>query len=741
MADMNLVLPLPYRLPVVPHGYVRLLASARHAFDKRYRALYFLAVLFGVPALGWSVAFANLPDVEDPAVWSAPESVTVADRGGGGMYYAYLDEDRVWIDGEDIPDVVKAAFVGIEDKRYWERGCVDWRAIGRASYQNLRSYKSQGASTITQQLVRTALLTREKTFSRKFKEILLACQLENTMSKDDILEQYLNWISFGGGVAGIRQASRHFFDKEPRDLTVAEAAVLAAMPQRPTYFSPYGPHRYSAFAASGSTVDTSNVVIGLTGTSATLPGGASLERVGRAHQVVATLRERGYLDDAGRAVADEELMRMAFRPKARRFEAPYYTLRVLQETKELVPDSRGRKITVETTIDTELQRKAEAIVREYAETARTRFGANSVALVLADLETREILAYVGNTDYFASSTGAKIDMATMPRQVGSTMKPIVYAAAMNDVGWTPTTIVDDSPLTIGGTRPRNYEGGFKGKMTLIRALNHSRNIPAIRAFQEVGEDSVLDLAEAIGAPHPKKFRLARSGTGGTFDYDWPLAIGAAEIPLTEMVQAYATLGNGGVYKPLRGIRSITVDGEVMAREDDGGTRAVPQSVADAVTSMLSESRARPAGFWRTVTDVPGTQEAVKTGTSNVCLERTSEGCKKMLPRDTWAIGYTPEFIVGVWVGNPDGAPLAANADGLNAAVPMWREMLVAAHERYEDEDLAVAFANEAAPYYASHPVADPANAPQDPTAWPTWITPAAVAAEPRPTPEIAAQTY
>jgi len=728
---MSLALPLPLASKFFG-WYAPVFDGIRHYGDKRYRAVHLLVPLFAVPAIGWTIALEQLPDVADPATWRASESIMVKDRNGHEMYYAYQGEDRVWIDNDQIPDTVKAAFIEIEDKRFWERGCIDWRALGRAGYQNLRAYKSQGASTITQQLVRTALLTREKTFTRKFKEILLACRLEGAMSKEEILEQYLNWISFGGGVAGIRQASERFFGKDPADLTVAEAAILASLPQRPTYFSPYGPHRYSSMVAfaSGAVVDLDDVVIGLTGTSALLPGGASLERVGRAHQVVATLHERGYIDDAAREAADEELMRIAFKPKFRAFSAPHYTLRVLGEAQALVPDAAGRKITVETTLDAGLQEAAEEIVAKYAVTVQKRFGAQNIALVLADLETREILAYVGNTDYFDSASGAKIDMASAPRQVGSTMKPIVYATAMKDADWTPATVVADTPLDIGGTRPRNYEGGFKGSMTLIKALNHSRNIPAIRAFQKVGEDAVLDLAEAIGAPSPKSLRLAQREAGLTFDYDWPLAIGAAEIPLTEMVQAYATFGNGGLFKPLRGLRAVTVDGAPLQKEGDGdGTQAIPSLVADAVTSMLSEARARPDGYWRTVTDVPGTQEAVKTGTSNVCLERTPTGCAKMLPRDTWAIGYTPEFIVGVWVGNSDGAPLASNADGLNAAVPIWKEMLVAAHENADDAHVAVAFAGDAAPYYASHPAADPVNKPQDPTQWPTWISPVVVAVQ------------
>ncbi len=729
---MKIVLPLPYLTWRIFRRFVDVMHIVGYYGGKQFRSLHVFVLLLALPVAGWLMVFSGFPDVSDPAVWSAPESMTVADRNGNNMYFAYRDEDRVWISREDVPDIVKAAFIEIEDKRFWNRSCIDWRALGRAGYQNLFSYKSQGASTITQQLVRTAFLTREKTFSRKFKEIFLACQLENTMAKEDILEKYLNWISFGGGIAGIRQASQYFFEKEPRDLTVAEAAILASMPQKPTYFSPYGPHRYSSFkagtlVASGSALDTENVVIGLTGTSSILPGGGSLERIGRAHQVVAMLYERGHLDETVRQEADEELMHMSFKPKQRKFEAPYYTLRVLREMQDIVPDAAGVKITVETTIDTDLQRSAETIVRKHAPILQKRFGANSVALVLADLETREILAYVGNTDYFGSATGARIDMAVRPRQPGSSFKPIVYAAAMKDAHWSPVTSMWDTPLSIGGTSPRNYEGGFKGEMPLIKALNHSRNIPAVRAFQEIGEDSILNLAEALGAPHPKNYRLAQHEKGNPFHYDWPLAIGAAEIPLTEMVQAYATLGNGGVYKPLRGIRSITVGGEILPQKNDDGVQAISASIANSVTSMLSEARARPEGYWRTITDVPGVQEAVKTGTSNVCLKRTPKGCTKMLPRDTWAIGYTPEFIVGVWVGNPDGAALTSNADGLNAAVPIWKEMLVAAHQQWKDTHPEVAFKDDSAPYYASHPSADPMNTPQDPTKWPTWITVAEMA--------------
>lgn len=678
-----------------------------------YRPLLLVACALVVPSIGWTAYLGQLPDVKDPAIWNASESWTVKDRNGQNLYFSYTGEDRIWVEGKDIPDLVKSTFLTVEDRRFWSRSCIDWRALGRAGVQNVRSYKSQGASTITQQLVRTAILTREKTFTRKFKEIVLACQLENTMSKEDILTHYLNWISFGGGIAGIHQASEHLFDKNLNDLTVAEVAVLASMPQRPTYFSPYGTHRYSSFTESGS-----SVIIGLTGTSSVL----QLQNIGRAHQVVATLLERGSIDEAVREKADAELMTLTFKPKDRGIEAPFYVLRVLDEAKEMMADVEpGTQISVDTTIDIGLQRTAENIVLEHATRVKKRFGAHSIAVVLADLHTREILAYVGNADYFGTATGARIDMATVPRQPGSSMKPIVYAAAMQYADWSPVTVVLDTPLTIGQIRPRNYAGDFDGKMTVIKALNHSRNIPAIRAFQAVGEENVLNAAEAVGASQPKQYKSMMEASGESFDFGWPLAIGAAEIPLTQMVQAYGTFGNGGVFKPLRGIRSLQKNGETLPRESDDGVQAIPAHIANAVTAMLSEKNARPEGYWRTITDVPDTQEAVKTGTSNVCLERGPSGCKKMLPRDTWAIGYTPEFLVGVWVGNSDGTPLTANADGLNAAVPIWKDVLIAARKQSDKKDIATSFRGNAAPYYQKHPVVDP-SIESDPTVRPSWIS-------------------
>lgn len=689
----------------------------------------------GLLSYAWLIVFfAGLPDVGDPSVWNPPHTVEVQDRNGKNMYVSYADEERVWVDLKDIPEHVKDAFIAIEDRRFRTRGCLDVRALARAALANVSSYKSQGASTITQQLVRTALLTREKKFSRKLKEIVLACQLEKKMGKDEILAYYLNWIPFGGGIAGVQQASRHFFGKDVGELTLAQAAVLASLPQRPSYFSPYGENRYTtitaqgrALLASGATLASAKVqreiVTGLTGTSALIAGhSGAVVLGGRAHQVVAAMLDAGFIDKAEKKQADAKLLSLRFRDNVRGIDAPHYVLGMLDKLDSTLPqEALDAQLVVQTTIDLDLQRTAERLVETHVQRVAKKYGAHNVAMVLADTRTHEILAYVGNADYFGSASGTRIDMATMPRQPGSSFKPIVYATTMEYAGWQPYTMVDDTPLEIGGIRPRNYAGDFQGPLTVMNALNRSRNIPAIRAFTKVGEDKILQLAAEIGAPTPYTRRASYRDEGKSFQYSWPLAIGAAEVPLIEMVQAYTTFADSGVFQPLTGIRSVRdTSGTDYSPHAATGSQVIPASVADSITSMLSEARSRPAGFWRDITDIPNIQEAVKTGTSNVCLKRDASGdCTNMLPRDVWAMGYTPTFIVGVWMGNVDGTPLTANADGLNAAVPLWKEMLVAAHASDVGKGSEVAFTGTRAPYYSQHPGSNPDERKKAPV--PTWI--------------------
>ncbi len=733
LADLRF--PLPSRERVL-----HIARSARAALRDSPRIGWIvIGILLASEAVAISLLFVlqDLPNVSAASSWIAPQSIVVEDGTGKDMYYAYNDQDRLAVSIETIPDYVQHAFIAVEDKRFYSRGCIDARAIARAAFANLSDYKSQGASTMTQQLVRTAFLNRKKLIQRKIRELILACDLEQHFTKEEILELYLNWIPFGHGIAGIGQASQHYFGVTPQELSVGQAAILASLPQRPSYFSPYGAHRTTSLTASGQTLLQSDtvqsgdnvpddaIIIGLTGTKALLPNGTHVLLGGRANHVLNEMENQEYIDHRTRLTAEAELFHMTFRPHQRTIEAPHYALSVLDESKAFLGKDTYERggFRIRTTIDSALQTQVEDAVSAAAPRIQEKYGAEHIAVVAADMRTREVLAYVGNTDFFSTATGAKIDMARVPRQPGSSFKPFVYAAAFDQGNWQPYTTVQDSPLRKGDQVIHNYDNRYMGPLTALKALNYSRNTPAVRAYDaSAGEDSVLQLVSALGAPTPQHKRDEYNAEEHVFDYGWPLAIGAAETPLFEMVQAYATLGNGGEYKPLTGIKDIrNLEGDLLwqpaATEHN---QALNASVADTITAMLSEERARPAGYWRSQMHLPGIDAAVKTGTSNTCAERRNGACIEMLPRDLWTIGYTPDFVVGVWVGNADGTPLTATASGLGAATPLWKDVILAAHETYQKPQSL--FADTRAPYYRQHKVrVGPQPQRPEPQTAPSWI--------------------
>lgn len=675
----------------------------------------FVAWILLVTAVGLAevqAMWSRLPDVSDPSVWRAPESLVVLDREGNPLYYSYDEEDRRAVASDDIPQYVKDAFVAIEDERFYERGCIDVEALGRATVANLRDYKSQGASTITQQLVRSALLTRDKTIVRKLKELALACQVERQYSRKEILDLYLNWVSFGHTIAGVKQASTHFFNKDVADLTLAEAAILASMPQRPTYFSPYGEQRYTQLRPgaaermeSGEGLQEEDVVIGLSGTGILIAEQQFYVR-GRSDIVLDKMRELGFIDEQERRQARSELSSVAFQPHIRAPDYPHFVASVLDDLSDVVELDEDQQWleqgwTLRTSLDPTLQRNVELLLEERQQLLDTA-GAQNVAMIVSNPHTGEVLAYVGNREYSQTSSGMMIDMARSPRQPGSSFKPFVYLTAMQKKQWFPFKAVWDTPLTVRGQSPNNYDGGYKGLMTLITALNESRNIPAIRAYEDINdEDAILSLADAMGVHTPVVRKTAWQEAGSTAAYGWPLAIGSAEATLWEMVEGYATIARSGTHIPLRTISSITdAHGETLyniEREQERATQAVPEDIANTMTAMLSEQYARPEGYWRQQTTLPGIDTAVKTGTSNVCLRRTERECVQSLPRDIWAIGYSPDIIVGVWMGNADNTPLSPSATGLGNAIPMWREVLATAQQHMQKPNSQ--FAGTQAPYY------------------------------------------
>lgn len=631
-----------------------------------------------------------------------PQTVILTDTNGTELRRVYLEKDRLERTDGDFSPFLKQAVIAIEDERFLTRSCIDFRAIGRAAVADMAQSKSQGASTITQQLVGNLLLDRsDKSYTRKAVELLLACRLEWGTSRERILSLYLNHMAFGGALYGAEEAGRTYFGVSAGELSLSQSVVLAALLQRPTYFSPYGIHLHTAISResaraireghirSADDLPSDSVFIGLLGTHfLTATGSVYVE--GRTDFVLRAMRESGFVSESESAAAQRELATIRFLERKPSLALPHFALFVQQQLgngavqTDRPCDARAGGCIVQTTLDPQFQSLAERIVLEHAEEIRMKYGARNIALVAADRATGHILAYVGNVGYSADEPGTMIDMARVARQPGSSFKPFVYATAFA-VGMNPDTFLLDAPLTLGADHPRNYEGGYRDWTSISHALAASRNIPAILALLFAGgEDPVLMTAARAGITTPLSVREQKRKTNPQFTFGYPLAIGAAEVPLFEMVQGYATLANAGVFRPLTAIASIrSVDGTTLQSTlPVGGTQAIAPLSARWLTSILSDTSLRPTAAWNKALTIPGIQTAIKTGTSNRCIgfRPVTGTCSAQLPGDVWTVGYSPEFVLGIWAGNADYWPLSPSADGMNVTAPLWKEFIAEAHK-------------------------------------------------------------
>ena len=359
----------------------------------------------------------TLPNVEDPTKLLASQSTVITDRNGIELYRLFAEEDRTYIPGENIPTHLKQAIIAIEDERFFDRGCIDVRAIGRAFFANIINFKSQGGSTITQQLARNALnLSREKRISRKIKELMLACQLERLFTKDELLNLYLNWIPFGQNAYGVEQASQVYFGVTASDLTLAQSAVLASLPQRPSYFNPYGNNVYTKVSevveqkiidgeiTKSSQIDSADVKIGLIGKDAGT-GSVLLYIGGRTDQVLFNMQSQGSITEQERLTALEELSTLEFNPSRENIRAAHFVIWVREEVERMFAGTSEEGLLeqgglrIETSLDWKLQEIAEKVVAHHQDTLSSIHGAENIALLSVKPETREVLAYVGNMDY------------------------------------------------------------------------------------------------------------------------------------------------------------------------------------------------------------------------------------------------------------------------------------------------------------------------------------------------------
>ena len=552
-------------------------------------------------------------------------SLRILDRNGYLLREVLSDKEgkSQWVSLQDISPNLILATVTAEDSRFYEHWGVDTRAILRAILQNIRARKViSGASTLTQQVIKS-IHHFPRNWFWKFVEIWHALRLEVSLSKDEIITQYLNRIPYGNQTFGINAASWLYFDKPPSHLSLAEAAFLAGLPRGPSIYNPY---RHFLRAKK------------------------------RQEEVLRRmLSNKVFTQEEYRRALEEPLNII---PSQASFRAPHFSDFILSR----IPLKERQNISsIRTTLDFELQKDVEVLVKNCVESLKEWKVTNAAVLVM-DNEKGEILSFVGSADFFDSHHSGQVSAVTALRQPGSALKPFTYALAL-EKGMNPATLILDAQIRISSNGidyiPRNYDGKFHGLVRLREALACSYNISAIKILETIGVESLLNRLKKLGFDSLNK---------GADYYGLGLTLGGGEVTLLELVRAYSTLANSGIFKKEKIFLEIKdLQGKAKPLSEDEPVRLFSPQVSYIITDILADSDARIPAFGEgSVLSLPFAC-TVKTGTSGNF-------------RDNWAIGYTPHYTVGVWVGNFDGKPMR-NVSGVSGAGPLFRDIMLLLQKR------------------------------------------------------------
>ncbi len=613
------------------------------AHTKKDIAVVILALCFMAFGSGilWISSF-RLPDLSAFEQRKVSESTKIFDRTGKVLLYDLHDSvKRTLVPSDEISAFIKKATVAIEDEEFYTHNGIKISSIMRAVLANVISGGySQGGSTITQQVVKNTLLTGDKTISRKLKEWVLAVKLDKTLSKDVILTSYLNENPYGGNIYGVEEASKQFFGKKASEVTLAEAAFLASIPQASTFYSPYG---------------------------------KNTEKLGaRKNLVLKKMLESGVITAAEYKTAMAE--KVVFQPQGQfGIKAPHFVFFVRDYLENILGkgtlDEGGYKVI--TTLDSNLQEKAEDLVKTTALKNTEDFNATNAALIAMDPKSGDILSMVGSRDYFDKIIDGQFNVAVASnRQPGSTMKPIIYAEAFTK-GFTADTVVFDLPTSFSTTcdlegkpldpagdpkqcyMPGNYDDKFRGPITLRDALAQSINIPAIKTLYLAGIRDSLTLAKNMGI----------TSLTNPDQYGLTLVLGGGEVSLLEMTNAYGVFANEGIRVPYRPVLQLfDAKGVEIKLPSQRQNQVMPAEVARTISNILSDNTARTPGYGaNSVLYFPTRDVAAKTGTTNDS-------------RDAWTVGYSPNLVVGVWAGNNDNSPMVKKVAGQIVA-PMWSSFM------------------------------------------------------------------
>ncbi|MDP2838199.1 MAG: PBP1A family penicillin-binding protein [Candidatus Moranbacteria bacterium] len=608
----------------------------------------FAIYLFGIPSIDHIRSYP----------WKLP-SVIYDRTGQVELYRLYDEENRTLIPHDAIPDSLRLATIASEDAQFYIHKGINPLSILRALEANIASGRiKQGGSTITQQLARALFLNNERTLIRKVREALLAIKIDHAISKEAILDLYLNTVPYGSNTYGVEQAAQMFFQKSARDLSLDESALLAALPNAPTYFSPYKDH-VAELKTRQKSIITQMYTLGL------------ISRT-----------------EFATAVNTDTFVEITQRQDT--ITAPHFVFTVLEELQKKYSekDLRTKGFRIVTTLDLDLQHVAEQVVREGAAKNMAR-GASNAALVAINAKTGDILAMVGSKDYYDYSIDGNVNVTTEKRQPGSAFKPFAYATAF-EKGFQPETIIYDTPINFGPDGsgkdyiPRNYAGRFHGRLTMRQALAMSLNVPAVQTLALAGVADTINLATRLGITtltDPKRYGLS-------------LVLGGAEVRPLDMANAFSVFGQEGRTHPVTSIAELRDrDGNrvALARKPTG-EQVLSIETARKINSILSDNASRTPIFGprSPLAFPPGITVAAKTGTTQNF-------------RDAWTVGYTPSIAAAVWVGNNDNRPMADGADGIFVAAPIWRAFIDQALKQFPETGF-VAYERESEQYIAAFPL-------------------------------------
>jgi 1A family penicillin-binding protein len=614
-------------------------------------------IVFTGIAIVW-LSSLKIPDFHSFENRKVANSTQIYDRTGKILLYdIHQDTKRTDIAFADMGVNIENATVAIEDSEFYNHGGIKVSSIIRAILANVfGGGNTQGGSTITQQLVKNTLLTQDKTYTRKIKEWVLAIKIDNSMPKEKILEAYLNAVPYGGNIYGIEEASKTYFGIDAANLTLAQAAYLASIPQSPTTLSPYGKNMDKL--------------------------------VTRKNLVLSRMLEVKFITQDQYNQAKNEVV--TFLPQATSgIKAPHFVFYIKDYLEQKygteVVDQEGLKVT--TTLDYDLESKAEQIVKNGALQNEKDWNGKNASLVAIDPKTGQILTMVGSRNYFDKEIDGNFNVATATRQPGSSFKPFIYATAFTK-GFTPDTVLFDLPTEFQSTcdaygkalpghnqkdcyMPSDYDGKYRGPMSLRDALAQSINIPAVQLFYLAGRTDSLKTAEDMGI----------NSLGDINQYGLTLVIGGGEVSLLDMTSAYSVFANDGERDPYTGILEVQDStGKILEQYTPNSQQVLPKNTALTISDVLSDEQARIPTFGvHSALYIPNRDVAVKTGTTND-------------NKDAWTIGYTPSIAVGVWAGNNDNTPMKKG--GAAVAGPIWNQFMNYAlqslpDEKFEKPDLTV----------------------------------------------------